>query len=181
MSEIIPIVNKNDEVISSIQKDLFDKTTGAIYRTIVLFLFNKDGKILIQRRGFNKKTYAGKWDLAAVAGHVSYGEDYLDTVVRETKEEIGLDISRDNFHLGEKKFTQTVQGKRRFTQVFWAIEDFSEKDIKLQKNEVAEFKLISLPELKKMYIDDANQFADYGNFNIQDLSSRIKNFIAQNS
>ena len=90
MTEIIPIVDKNDQVIGSVAKDKFDKTTGAIYRTVSLFLFNKKGQILIQRRAFSKKTYAGKWDFAAVAGHVAFGESYLEAIQRETDEELGL-------------------------------------------------------------------------------------------
>ncbi|MDO4902370.1 MAG: hypothetical protein Q4A21_02320 [bacterium] len=55
MPEIIAIVNEQDEVIDSVDKDKFDKSTGQIYRTVGLFLINKDGKILIQQRSLSKK------------------------------------------------------------------------------------------------------------------------------
>ena len=60
MAEIIAIVNEADEVIGSVEKEKFDKTTGQIYRTASLFLFDKQGRILIQRRAFSKKTAGGK-------------------------------------------------------------------------------------------------------------------------
>jgi 8-oxo-dGTP pyrophosphatase MutT (NUDIX family) len=42
--------------------------------------------------------YPNRWDVGA-AGHVSAGEDYLDTAIRETGEEIGLAIQKENLDL----------------------------------------------------------------------------------
>ena len=54
MKEILPIVDENDKIIDEIDKTEFDKTTGRIYRTVSLILFNLDGDFLIQRRSFRK-------------------------------------------------------------------------------------------------------------------------------
>lgn len=159
MPEIIPIVNELDEVIDSVEKHNFDKTTGRIYRTVSFYLFDKSGKILIQRRADSKKTYAGKWDFAAAAGHVSLGESYLETVQREVSEEIGLE--NINFLLAGKDFTETPEGKRRFTQIYWAKEDFSVEDLKISHREVSEVKLVSVEELKNMLVENPGQFANY--------------------
>lgn len=44
MKEILPIVDENDKIIvTEIDKAEFDKTTGRIYRTVSLILFNLDG------------------------------------------------------------------------------------------------------------------------------------------
>ena len=43
MKEILPIVDENDKIIDEIDKAEFDKTTGRIYRTVSLILFNLDG------------------------------------------------------------------------------------------------------------------------------------------
>lgn len=172
MAEIIPIVNEADEVIGSVEKQNFDKTTGRIYRTVSLYLFDKQGRILIQRRADSKKTYAGKWDLAAAAGHVSFGESYLEAIQRETFEEIGLnDLT---FLKALKYFTETPDGKRRFTQVYWAEEDFSLEDLKVSKKEVAEVRLVSVEELRKMFFENADQFANYSGIEFsQDILSKI--------
>lgn len=52
MKEILPIVDENDKIIDEIDKAEFDKTTGRIYRTVSLILFNLDGDFLIQRQSF---------------------------------------------------------------------------------------------------------------------------------
>ena len=97
MKEILPIVDENDKIIDEIDKAEFDKTTGRIYRTVSLILFNLDGDFLIQRRSFSKATFAGKWQNSAAAGHVQIGESYLDAIHRETIEEIGLNLRFQDF------------------------------------------------------------------------------------
>ena len=52
MVEILPIVNERDEIIDEIDKSIFDKKTGRIYRVVSLILFNENDEFLIQRRAF---------------------------------------------------------------------------------------------------------------------------------
>ena len=47
--------------------------------------------IYFQQRSYDKKDFPGLYDIAA-AGHVDVGEDPCAAVIRETKEEIGLEI-----------------------------------------------------------------------------------------
>jgi len=49
----------------------------------------------LQLRAKNKKLFPNKWDVS-VGGHISAGEEPLTTAVRETKEELGLEISRED-------------------------------------------------------------------------------------
>lgn len=171
MSEVIAIVDEFDRVISAVKKESFDKSSGQIYRTASLYLFDRQGRILIQRRADHKKTYAGKWDAAAVAGHVVFGETYLEAIARETEEEIGL--KGVNFFKAEKEFGEVSGGKRRFTQIFWAVEDFSIEDLKILPDEVAEVKLVTVQELKQMIQRDFDTFADYQEDGADGLAGRL--------
>lgn len=174
MPEIIPIVDFRDHIIDSVDKQNFDKTTGQIYRTVSLFLFDLKGNVLIQRRAYNKQTFAGKWDLASVAGHVMFGEDYLESIVRETQEELGINIPSHFFRTADKIFTETHDGKRRFTQIFWAKFDFSIDDLKISQREIAEVKLISFADLREYLPQHRDEFSHYNNFDIFSLEDEIK-------
>ena len=65
---------------------------GLFHPTVHVWLFTKDGSILIQQRGKYKATHPLLWDVS-VAGHVASGEDIKTAAVREVEEEVGLSIS----------------------------------------------------------------------------------------
>ena len=56
---------------------------------------------------------------------------------------------------------RTEQGKRRFVAYFLAVADFSINDLKLPENEVAEVKLLTVLELRDMFKNHREEFADY--------------------
>ena len=60
-------------------------------RTSPVFFYNSQGEILFQRRSANKRLLPNLWDTSA-SGHIDAGEEPIDTAVRETREEIGIDI-----------------------------------------------------------------------------------------
>lgn len=55
-------------------------------------------EVLLQKRAASKRTWPNCYDISA-AGHIDLGEEPLDAAIRETKEEIGLDITEDQFKL----------------------------------------------------------------------------------
>lgn len=66
-----------------------EKFLSAVY----LIIKNENNEILLQRRQ-GTKLWPGF--LALPAGHIDEGENAYDAVVREAKEELGIDISLDN-------------------------------------------------------------------------------------
>lgn len=60
-------------------------------------LFNDKGKVLVLRRSQTDKIRPGDLDFAG--GSVETGEGPLEAVVREIKEEIGIDILADSLNL----------------------------------------------------------------------------------
>jgi len=169
MKEILPIVDECDKIIDEVDKANFDKTTGRIYRTVSLILFDKSGNFLIQRRAFSKATFAGKWQFSAAAGHVKIGESYLDAVYRETVEEIGLSLENKNFCEVEKVFIHTKENKRRFMQFFVAKVDFNLKNLAILRDEVAEIKLVNFDEFQKMLKESPDDFIDSPEFALEIL------------
>lgn len=70
-----------------------------------IILFDEDDKVLFLKRAENIEKFAGKWDLPG--GHVHEGEDILDGLEREVKEETGLKI-------GKVKKIKTVKNMHYF-------------------------------------------------------------------
>jgi 16S rRNA (adenine1518-N6/adenine1519-N6)-dimethyltransferase len=54
-----------------------------------VFVYNKRGDLLLQKRSLLKDACPGLWD-SSVSGHLDAGEDYAPAAVRELEEEMGI-------------------------------------------------------------------------------------------
>lgn len=74
---------------------------GALHASSHVWIWRGKGdklEILLQKRSKDKRTWPGFLDISA-AGHVNYPETPLDAALRETQEEIGLDLSPDDLNV----------------------------------------------------------------------------------
>ena len=116
-------------------------------------VMSPDHRLLIQKRQLTKDRYPGCWDLSA-GGFVRSGEDSLDAVRRELREEMGLHVGPDAVAF-------------LFTEPFsYVLDDFylAEADVpigalRLQEEEVSEAMWASQPEVEAMIRD--GRFVDY--------------------
>lgn len=60
-----------------------------MHRAVHVFVFNRDGRVFLQKRSQSKDAWPGAWDTSA-SGHVDSGEDYDTAAVREIGEELGI-------------------------------------------------------------------------------------------
>jgi isopentenyldiphosphate isomerase len=90
--EIFDVVNERDEVIGRQPRSEVHRL-GLMHRAVHALVFNKQGYIFLQKRSMTKDRQPGLWDSSA-SGHVDSGEDYDTCVVRELREEIGLQVSQ---------------------------------------------------------------------------------------
>lgn len=67
---------------------------GYWHRAVYGFIINKNGEILLQKRSKKKKLWPLKWDVT-VGGHVNVNEIGREALIRECKEELGLEVSDD--------------------------------------------------------------------------------------
>ena len=87
--EIFPIVNQEGEVIGSATREECHAQTFILHPVVHLHIFNSAGELYLQKRVITKKIQPGKWD-TAVGGHVDYGEQIEEALLRETREELGV-------------------------------------------------------------------------------------------
>jgi 16S rRNA (adenine1518-N6/adenine1519-N6)-dimethyltransferase len=91
MEEIFDVVDDNDNVIGQTTRSDVH-VSGLQHRGVHLLLFDRAGRMLIQKRSADKRQYASLWD-CSVSEHVQAGERYPDAAVRGAKEEIRVDMS----------------------------------------------------------------------------------------
>ena len=106
-----------------------------------LWILN-NGKLLITKRSM-KKSHPGKWETPGGCSQKS--ETSIDTIIREVKEEIGIFLSEENLEL-----IGTQLYKKQFVDVFKTNETINSSNIKLQLEEVSEFRFVTKEEFIKM-------------------------------
>ncbi|HET7320772.1 MAG TPA: NUDIX domain-containing protein [Candidatus Saccharimonadales bacterium] len=94
--EILDIVDANDSVIGQIPRTEYYRTDTkpGYVRAVNLFLINSSGKIWVPRRAASQKIKPNALDFSA-GGHVSAGETYELSMLREAEEELGIKINPD--------------------------------------------------------------------------------------
>lgn len=102
----------------------------------------KTNKFLTTKRDLNKPTNPGVWEITA--GGIDYNEKVEDALVREAKEETGLDII-------EYKFLNKmiIEDLAYFTFIGYV--DCDESSVKLQKGETIDYKWREKEELVELY------------------------------
>ena len=90
--EIFDVVNERDEVIGRKPRREVHRD-GDKHRAVHVLIFNKQGKVFLQKRSMSKDTYPGAWDSSS-SGHLDCGEDYDACAIRELREEIGLRVAQ---------------------------------------------------------------------------------------
>jgi isopentenyldiphosphate isomerase len=129
------------------------------HRMVAGWVVNQNGEILIQRRHPNKSVYPDTWD-QSVGGHISAGESSINAVIRETQEELGLELTLDNFRLiGMMKQIEETGKKvlRNIFDVYLISGYYKIEDMKIQESEVAEIKYVSLDWLNQHTFDKDSQ------------------------
>jgi len=88
MEEHFDIVDEHDRVIGRAARSVVH-AKGLRHRAVHVFVEDCAGRIYLQLRAPTKDLHPNTWDSSA-SGHVSSGDDYDVTAVRELEEELGL-------------------------------------------------------------------------------------------
>ena len=119
--------------------------SDAIVGVAVVFLFrvNNDGvlELLWQKRSDKIDRFPGDYDISA-GGHINLGESLVEAAVRETREEIGADISVDDLNF----VTERAFNKNRFAWVYAVDWTGRPDEFHFDDQEVSEVKWVPLAE-----------------------------------
>lgn len=141
--ELLDVYNSNGEITGKVvergTKDEFfgpDEHIGVA----IIYIENSKGEFLMQLTSKEKGNI-----YSATGGHIDHGETPYETIVREVKEEIGLDISNENvIDLGHI----CVDFPVRF--IFYLKKDIDINNLVLDKREVESMHYLTKENLRKV-------------------------------
>lgn len=113
---------------------------GEYSMSVHLYIYNSNGDFLLQKRSKSKKSLPGIWSVTC--GAVSSGENSVQAGIRETKEEVGIELTEEML-----QFVARIKRRRSFIDIYFVKVDFLPEDCVLQKEEVEEIRLCKGKEL----------------------------------
>lgn len=130
---------------------------GLWHRSSHLWLVDRRGpagsgnRILLQQRHPGKETDPGRWDIA-VAGHLSAGQTTAEAIVREAREELGLDLEASSLaFLGAapKEYVEPGFADREWQHLFAGVWDGDPAGLVLQADEVVAVRWMDLEAYRR--------------------------------
>lgn len=133
-----------------------------------MYLFNSRGEALIQKRSANKESHPGEWDITG--GAALSGESGENAIIRETSEEVGISLSKNELH-----YAGRIVKPGRIIDIFFAQKDFKISDCHIQNEEVDEIKFVSCHELLNKVLIKRGRKKEY----ISIIETAIQNYISE--
>lgn len=150
--ELLDIVNSKDEVTGQAMRSVVHQQ-GVWHRGVHVFLFNKQGEMLVQKRSADRANSPSLLD-CSVSEHVQTGESYLEAAIRGLKEELGVEgielVLRGKIQMGygvnDNEISEIYEGR------------FAGKQVKFDPVEISEVKLMSLDQIRAEIFDNSELF-----------------------
>lgn len=152
MDELLDVVNDTDTVTGQAMRLLVHQQ-GLWHRGVHVFLFNKRGDMLIQKRSADRTNSPSLLD-CSVSEHVKAGESYLEAAVRGLKEEMGVEgikLSRRgkiqmNYGMNDNEISEIYEGR------------LDGQQIKFDPGEISEVKFMSLGEIQAGIVEEKEKY-----------------------
>ena len=164
MDELIDILDSDGNPTKRTAMKSVAHREGLFHPTIHVWLYTRDGQILLQMRSKTKDTHPLLWDVS-VAGHIGAGEDMEESALREVQEEIGLTITKNDLQkIGIFKSVFEHHPSLidcEFHHTYLCELKVPLTQLKKQESEVDDLQLISLTQFSKDIRDRSKQYVPH--------------------
>ena len=87
--EHVILVDEDNHPIGTAEKAAIHHNATPLHRGFSVFLFDREGRLLLQQRNLQKKTWPGVWSNSC-CGHPQVGESTTEAMERRIQDELGI-------------------------------------------------------------------------------------------
>lgn len=168
MSEAVILVDENDSAIGSASKVSAHYQAGLLHRAFSVLMFDREGRLLLQKRADDKVTFPGVWANSCCSHPLSSDSEseLIDAsgvkraAIRKLHQELGIspdDLSLDDFHFVTKMmYSARMNADWIEREIDHILVIQADVDIKMNQNEVSEIKWVSKQELEQILAGDVD-------------------------
>ncbi len=153
MKEYFDILDENGNLTGEKKLRSEVHRDGDWHKAVHIWIINESGEILLQRRCATKDSHPNMLDISC-AGHISSGDNSLESALRELKEELNIEVNADELH-----YIKTLKRSSRYTSTF-INNEFDDlyilrtnrkiQDMKFQQEEISEIFYVPYNKFKEM-------------------------------
>ena len=136
--------NVTGEIMKKYDEEVFKR--GLYHLGADVWIINSDKKILIQKRAKQKKLQPNVW--AMTGGSVILGENSVNTIVREAKEELDISINEEKL-----KFIKKFKTGNVWIETYILKCDYYISNMRFQEEEVSDVKWATWKEIDELVKD----------------------------
>lgn len=162
MEEKFDVLNEFGEFTGEVANREECHTKGLWHRAVYAFIIDQNSNILLQKRSAKKKLWPNMWDVT-VGGHVDAGEFGRQSLIREVKEELGIDITDDDIKYLVGSSSINIKGdiiNKHYNECYLITKDVDVSKIKLQEEEVSEVRYFSKEEVLNMIDNNYSELTE---------------------
>lgn len=142
MQEYFDVLKENGEYTGKVETRDKCHTEGLWHKAVALYIINSQNQVLLQKRSSKKKLWPNLWDISA-GGHVLAGEFGFQAIIREIKEELGIDIDKKDITFIGASTSVNKKGEienKHFNEYYIVNKDVNISELNLDSEEVSEVK-----------------------------------------
>ena len=153
--EMVEVLTSTGAPTSTIISRNEAHSKGLWHKTVHVWLQNRTGEILLQKRAATKESHPGLWDISC-AGHVGAGDSSSETAVRELREELGISIAANVLQ-----------------NVFSIAQRYENHANAYYDNEIVDVYLCGVPVEMEQLTPDPAEVSDLGFITINQLKQKV--------
>ena len=166
--ELLDVCDENGQLTGVVKPRKDIHKAGDWHQAVHVWIVSKKQcSVLLQQRVWTKKLYPGRFDISS-AGHVQAGQTPLETAIRETEEELGLEFEGSKFeHIGRMKHTIDIADHNEVVKQYVDVylieleEEIPLDGFKLQPEEVLQVVWVERAALKTRFESKDPTLTDY--------------------